>query len=174
MRVQPSATTDPLLRGAVLALKAVGKPVKAQISKESREKMNPEWREAVATHANGSRFDNVALGKGARVAAGNPARLVAASSKRALRKGTNGFVPNVMGRALEFPGNVQHAKRSEYVRRYKGGKAHDVTRRTLTGYPKPKPGGRVVYPAVAEVMPRFVSLWVQIIVRNIHEALDGK
>jgi len=174
MRLQPSATSSQLLRGAVLALKSCGKDIRAQISKDTRTIMNPEWQKAVATHAGGSRFDNVALGKGARVAAGNPARLVAASSKRALRKGENGFVPNVMGRALEFPGNVQHGKKSSYTRRFKGGSAHEVTRRTLTGYPAPKPGGRVVYPAVADVMPRFVSLWVQIIVRNIYEATDGK
>lgn len=174
MRVQPSAATDSLLRGAVLALKAIDKPIRSQIAKDTRDTMNPAWREAVATHANGSRMDNVALGKGARVAAGNPARLVAASSRRALRKGTNGFVPNVMGRTLEFPGNVPKGKRSEYVRKYKGGEAHKVKRRTLTGYPSAKPGGRVVYPAVAEVMPRFVSLWVQIIVRNIYEATEGK
>ena len=174
MRVQPSATSSSLLRGAVLALKAVDKPIRLQIAKESRDTMNGEWREAVATHANGSRMDNVALGKGARVAAGNPARLVASSSRRALRKGTNGFIPNSMGRALEFPGNVKFAKKSTYVRKFKGGASHQVTRRTLTGYPAPRKGGRVVYPAVAEVMPRFVSLWVQIIVRNIYEATEGK
>lgn len=158
----------------MLALKAVDKPIRAQIAKETRTTMNPEWQKAVATHAGGSRMDNAALGKGARVAAGNPARLVAASSKRALRKGSNGFIPNVMGRALEFPGNVDQAKSSQYVRKFKGGDAHKVKRRTLTGYPGPKPGGRVVYPAVADVMPRFVSLWVQIIVRNIYEATEGK
>jgi hypothetical protein len=175
VQIQPSATSSQLLRGAVLALKAVDKPIRKEIAKETRETMNPAWRDAVATHAAGSRFDNVALGKGARVAAGNPARLVAASSKRALRKGENGFVPNVMGRALEFPGNVQPSKKSTYVRRYKGGgEAHDVKRRTMTGYPAPKQGGRVVYPAVADVMPRFVSLWVQIIVRNIYKSMEGK
>lgn len=174
MRIQPSATSSQLLRGAVLALKAVDKPIRAQISKQTRDTMNPAWRDAVATHAAGARWDNVALGKGARVAAGNPARLVAASSRKALRKGQNGFVPDTMGRALEFPGNVQQAKKSTYTRRYKGGDSHKVTRRTLTGYPSPRRGGRVVYPAVAEVMPRFVSLWVQIIVRNIYEATDGK
>lgn len=174
MRVQPSATSSSLLRGAVLALKAIDKPIRKQIADQTRDKMNQPWREAVATHANGSRMDNLVMGKGARVAAGNPARLVSTSSRRPLRKGANGFIPDQMGRALEFPGNVQHAKKSEYVRRYKGGEAHRVKRRTLTGYPAPRKGGRVVYPAVAEVMPRFVSLWVQIIVRNIYEATEGK
>lgn len=174
MKIQPSATSSQLLRGAVLAYKAIDKPIKKQIAQQTRDTMNGPWREAVATHAAGSRFDNAVFGKGARVAAGNPARLVAASSRRALRKGDNGFVPDVMGRALEFPGNIDQAKASKYVRRYKGGNAHDVKRRTLTGYPAARKGGRVFYPAVADVMPRFVSLWVQIIVRNIYEAQKGK
>ena len=174
MRIQPSATSSQLLRGAVLALKATDKPTRRDIAKETRETMNQPWREAVATHAAGSRFDNAVFGKGARVAAGNPARLVAASSRRALRKGAGGFVPDVMGRVLEFPGNVDQAKPSGYVRRYKGGDAHKVKRRTLTGYPAPRQGGRVFYPAVADVAPRFVSLWVQIIVRNIYKATEGK
>lgn len=174
MRIQPSATSSQLLRGAVLALKAVDKPIRKEIAQQTREEMNPEWREAVATHAAGSRFDNATFGKGARVAAGNPARLVAASSKRALRKGSNGFVPDVMGRALEFA-EPDRSKKSQYVRKYKGaGSVHEVARRTLTGYPAARRGGRVVYPAVAEVMPRFVSLWVQIIVRNIYKSMEGK
>jgi hypothetical protein len=174
MRIQPSATSSSLLRGAVLGLKAVGKPIRSQISKDTRQTMNKPWQEAIATHAAGSRMDFLAFGKGARVAAGNPARLVAASSRRALRKGENGFVPNTHARALEFPGNVDQAKKSQYVRRYKGGDGHKVRRRTLTGYPEARRGGRVVYPAAAEVLPRFVSLWVQIIVRNIYESTEGK
>jgi hypothetical protein len=171
--IQPSARTVPVLRGAVLALKAADKTIKKQINDATRSEMNQPWREAVATHADGSRMDNTVFGKGARVAAGNPARLVASSSRRPLRKGGNGFVPDQMGRALEFA-DPDRNRKSEYVRTYKGGKRHEVKRRTLTGYPAAKRGGRVVYPAVAEVMPRFVSLWVQIIVRNIHEALEGK
>ncbi len=171
--IQPSARSVALLRGAVLAMKAVDKPIKKQINDATRNELNPSWREALATKAGGNRMDNAVFGKGARIAAGNPARLVAASSRRALRKGTNGFIPNERGRALEFV-NPDHNKKSTYVRTFKGGKAHKVTRRTLTGFPVAKRGGRVVYPAVAEVMPRFVSMWVQIIVRNVYEATDGK
>lgn len=174
MRIQPSAQSSPLLLGAVLALKSCGKVIRKQIADQTRGEMNTPWREAVATHAGGSRMDNRVFGAGARVAAGNPARLVAASSKRALRRGPNGFVPNTYGRALEFPGNVNQAKKSSYTRRYQGGASHQVKRRTLTGFPAAKRGGRVVYPAVAEVMPRMVSMWVQIIVRNIYEATEGK
>jgi hypothetical protein len=172
-RVRPSARTVPLLRATVLALKASGKDIKKQINDETRGTLNGPWREAIATHAGGSRMDNLVFGKGARIAAGNPARLVSTSSRRPLRKGLNGFVPDSMGRLLEFPVGTA-GKTSTYERTFKGGKRHKVTRRTMTGLPSRRPGGRVVYPAVAEVMPRFVSMWVQIVVRNIHESLDGK
>lgn len=173
MVVGPSARAVPLLRATVLALKQLDKPVKKQIADQTRTTMNPAWREAIATKAAGSRQDFAVFGKGARVAAGNPARLVSTASRRPLRKGTNGFVPNTHGRFLEFPSGVP-GKYVQYSRASKNGGRHTVRRRTMAGLPPRKSGGRVVYPAVAEVMPRFVSLWVQIVVRNIHESLEGK
>ena len=171
-RVGPSARTVPLLRATVLALKAMDKKVRKQINDETRGTLNPEWQKAIAARA-GSRMDERVFGKGARIAAGNPARLMSTTSRRPLRKGSNGFVPNEMGRLLEFP-TATPGKRSTYTRTSPAGRRHEVTRRTMTGLPLRRNGGRVVYPAVADVMPRFVSMWVQIVVRNIHESLDGK
>lgn len=167
MVIQPSARTVPLLRGVVLALKAVDKPVRSEISKETRGTMNPVWRDAVARRA-GTRMDAAVFGKGARIAAGNPARAVAASSRRAL---SGGFTPDRDGRALEF--GVDRGKESTYTRKSKGG-THTVTRHTRRGLPARQRKGRVVYPAFAEVGPRMVSMWVQIVVRNIYEATEKR
>lgn len=169
--IQPSAKTVPLLRAVVLALKAMDKNTRSDINKATRSTLAPVWREALATHANGSRMDNLVFTKGSRVLAGNPTRISAATSKRALRKGTNGFVPDVLGRALEF--GVDQRKTSTYTRKGKG-KAHSVTRATTTGLPARNRKGRVVYPAFAEVAPRMVSLWTQIVVRNLHEAFEKR
>ena len=165
MVLQPSARTVPLLRGVVLALKAVDKPVRADISKQTRGTLNPVWREAVATRAR-TRMDAAVFGKGARIAAGNPARAVAASSRRAL---SGGFVPDRDGRALEF--GADRGAVTTYRRRTKHG-THNVTRHTRRGLPPRNRKGRVVYPAFAEFGPRLASMWVQIVVRNIHEALE--
>lgn len=174
MKVQASASSSSLLRGAVLALKAVDKPIKRDISRETREQMNDPWKQQIAKYAAGSTFDNAVFGKGARVAAGNPARLIAASSKRAF-KGGGGFIPDSMARSVEFPANLTPSRKSPYVRKYKGSsQGHKVKRRTVTGYPDPRPGGRVVYRAVSDVMPRFTSLWVQIIARNVYKSVEGK
>lgn len=173
MPLGPSARTVPLLRATVLAFKGLDKKVRKQINDETRGTLNPEWREAIATRAAGSKMDYAVFGKGARIAAGNPARLISTASRRPLRKGTNGFVPNSHGRLLEFPTGTP-GKVSTYRRRSGNGGTHEVKRRTMTGLPARRRGGRVVYPAVADVMPRFVSMWVQIVVRNIHESLEGK
>jgi hypothetical protein len=171
--VGPSARTVPLLRATVLALKQIDKPVRAQISKETRGTLGGAWKEAVATKAAGNRQDFAVFGKGARVAAGNPARLISTSSRRPLRKGTNGLIPNSQGRYFEFPSG-DPGKYVTYTRKSADGGTHRVRRRVMAGGPVRKAGGRVVYPAVASVMPRFVSMWVQIVVRNIHESLEGK
>jgi len=167
--IQPSARTEPLLRAVVLALKAMDKDTRADISKVTRDTLNPIWREAIATHAAGSRMDNLVFGKGARVAAGNPSRAIAASSRRPLRRGAGGFIPDQQGRALEF--GADRSSVATYRRRGKG-KAHSVTRHTNRGLPARNRKGRVVYPAFAEVAPRMVSLWTQTIVRRLHEAFE--
>lgn len=167
MVIQPSARTVPLLRGVVLALKAVDKPVRSEISKETRGTMNPVWRDAVASRAR-TRMDAATFGKGTRIAAGNPARAVAASSRRAL---SGGFTPDRDGRALEF--GVDRGKESTYTRKSKHG-THQVTRHTRRGLPARNRKGRVVFPAFAEVAPRMVSMYVQIVVRNIHKALEER
>jgi hypothetical protein len=171
--LQPSAKTDALLRAVALGLKATDKGIRKDISTTTRTTLNPIWREAIATHAAGSRMDYKVFGTGARVAAGNPSKAVSTSSRRALRKGTNPFIPNEMGRMLEFPPSID-VKPTTYTRRSKNGGTHKVTRHTMRGLPARRKGGRVVYPAWADTAPRMVSLWVQIVVRNIHESLEKK
>jgi len=165
--LQPSAKSVVLLRGVVLALKVVEKPVRADISRETRGTLNPVWRDAVASRAR-TPMDAAVFGKGARIAAGNPARAVAASSRRAL---SGGFVPDRDGGALEF--GVDRNKETTYTRRGKHS-THQVTRHTRRGLPPRNRRGRVVYPAFAEFGPRLTSMWVQIVVRNIHKALEER
>ena len=165
--IQASAKSSSLLKGVALALKVVEKPVRADISRETRGTLNPVWRDAVASRAR-TRMDAAVFGKGARIAAGNPARAVAASSRRPL---SGGFVPDRDGRALEF--GADRAKESTYRRKSKHG-THQVTRHTRRGLPARNRRGRVVYPAFAEFGPRLTSMWVQIVVRNIHKALEER
>jgi hypothetical protein len=164
--VQPSAKVEPLLKAMVLALKAMDKQTRSDINKETR-KLTPDWSKAVAGKSR-SRMDAAVFGKGARVVAGNPARLVAATSRRAL-PGGGGFTADEHGRALEF-GAAQAKESRSYSR--KGSRS--FTRHTNTGLPAPNRKGRVVYPAFADIAPRITSLWVQIVVRNLHETFEKR
>lgn len=169
--IQPSAQTVPLLKGVVLALKTMDKDVRNDITRTARSVISPEWVKAVEAKTAGMPLiDQRVLGKGARVTGGNPVRLVASTSKRAL---SGGLVPNDNSRGFEF-GTDQRDKTSTYARTYPGGKRHQVTRRAGRHLPNRVRTGRAVFPAVAEVLPRFTSLWVQIVVRKIHEAAEKR
>lgn len=168
----PSARTVAELRGAVLALKAVDRPIRNAINRTSRAEGNTIWREEIDSRVGGlPRVDQLVLGRGARVVPGNPITAKAATSTRPL---SGGLVPNDKAKGFEF-GTSNREATSTYRRRNRnGGGSHTVTRRTTRHLPARAPNGRVVWPAAAEAGPRLVSMWVQTIVRHIHEAIEGK
>lgn len=155
------------VRAAVLALKSAGRDLRSDINKATRETMNPVWRSLVSEHATSLR-DRDVIARGARIKAGNPPAAVAATSRRPL---SGGLVPADDWQPIEF-GTGSRAVATTYRRRSPNGGTHSVTRRTRTGLPQHRRGGRVAYPAVADIAPRMVSLWVQLIVRKYHEAAE--
>jgi hypothetical protein len=169
MPVQPSVQALAEFRGAALAIKAAPREIRNAINKSVRAEGNDIWRQAVAARAT-SKMDRLVLVKGARIQPGNPARAVAASSRRAL---ADGLVPDTDARAWEF-GTTQPEHQDTYTRRTRGGASAKVTRHVKRQLPRATNRGRVVYPAWADTAPRLVALWVQTIVRIIHESIDGK
>lgn len=159
------------LRAAVLAVKAANRDLRRDINAATRETMNPEWRRAVADNLNGrDHFTTRLLDNGVRIAAGNPPAAKAAQSKRGIGKSRR-LTPAQHYALAEF-GASNTERTSTYSRRSRNGGSHTVTRRTRRGLPARNPRGRVIYPAFAEIAPRMVSLWVQLIVRKYHEALE--
>lgn len=165
MRVQPSAKTVRELRAVALALKLMDKDIKRDISRSIRETLNPIWKGEIAARMV-TKMDRLMF-SGARIAPGNPARAMVGTSRRALHPG--GLTPAEGVRAYEFgaPSRIPHE--TTYER-----EGHQVTRHTKRQIPKATKDGRVAYPAWASTGPRLVSLWVSIIVRIIHEKLEGK
>lgn len=162
----------PELRAAVLALKGLDRDLRSRINKATTSTMNPVWKSLVEANATGHQDFRIMV-PGTRIAAGNPPSAVAANSKRALRKGKGALTPAFHWRGFEF-GAVDRNAYSRYKRTSPGGKVHQVERRTMRGMPRRTPKGRVVYPAFAEIAPRMVSLWVQLIVKTVAEAAEGK
>lgn len=166
MNIQPSATSVRQLRAVALGLKLIDRDIRRDISRTTRETLNPMWKEEIASRLS-TKMDRLMFGKGARIAPGNPAKAMAGTSTRALSEG--GLSPAEGARAYEFGAPTRATFEKTYNRQ-----GSSVTRHTKRQLPAPAKPGRVVYPAFAKLAPRLVSLWVQIIVRTIHEKLEGK
>ena len=183
------------LQAAVLAMKAADRDLKRRISAATRETMNPVWKSMVNSHLMGEQnpMTGRVLGSGVRIAAGNPPRAMAAQSsknlgsrpnKRGLSR-TGRIVPREHYAGWEFGANrmaYSRYERKNPIRpvRTPGRKSrrkaetHVVERRVMMHMPRRTPEGRVVYPAFAEIGPRMVSLWVQIVVKSYFDAAEGK
>lgn len=153
-------------RLAATALRNVEPELRKAINADTRATVNPLWREAIGGRA-ASRLDQRVLARGARVATGARPALIAASSRRALR---GGLEPATDWPVVEF-GAKDRNTRSTYSRRTPSGKTARVTRRTRRQLPAHRAGGRVLFPAAAEVLPRVAALWAQTAVRLTFEAL---
>ena len=170
IKIQPSATAMREFTAVALAMKLVGRELRADINKATRDTINPLWRTILGIHAAG-KMDQLILAKGARIRAGNPASAMAGTSTKAL---SGGGKPVDLARAWEF-GAPNRAVISTYERKNrKAGGVHTVKRRASRQVPGAQRNGRVVYPAFAEIGPRMVSLWVSIIVRKIYEAYESR
>lgn len=154
------------LRATALAMKVVARDVRSTINKGTRATMSPVWQGAVASRARTPQ-DRAVIGKGARIVAGNPPSAVAASSSRRL---SGGLIPTVRWPAVEFGAN--RSKQTTYTGTSPKGKRYRITRHTTRQLPSTNRQGRVAYRAVAELGPRLAALWVQTVVRMIHEAAE--
>lgn len=163
-----SVRGDDRLKAVVLAVKAANRDLRTRINKATTATIGPVWVSEVQSRALTS-LDRAALAKGARVKAGNPPTAVAASSTRKLR---GGLLPADQWAPVEF--GATQGKVTTYDRVSVKGHRHKVTRHTTHQLPGIKRSGRVVFPAFAEVAPRTVALWVQLVVRVYADAVEGK
>lgn len=164
IRVGDDSTID----AVVFGMKLVPRDVRNQVNRSTRAELKPIWQQEMAQRLGlrGDTFTTKVLGKGL-VSGGNPPVLTAATSRRAL---SGGVIPDVQGYLAEFGG--QSSAFSQYTRRSPNGGTHQVRRRTMLGLPQTTPTGRVAYPAASRTAPRMASLWVQIFVRTVYEALE--
>jgi hypothetical protein len=162
MLLRISAFESPAIQGTILALKGVDKELAAQIRKATKSVTVDEWRRAVARNAM-SRFEYRVLVATARVATTNTN--VSLRSGQLAKKMSGGAPGYLLTPGVEFgkhPGRITStsSKGKPYERRF----GSTFRKRNRKGY--------VVYPAIAEVIPRIAALWVATTVRTLHEALD--
>lgn len=159
------------LKAAVLAVKSADKGLRTEINRGTVSTIGPVWKSTV--EANATRpMDMRMVAVGARIKAGNPPVAMAANSRKAVGR-TKRLRPADRWPGWEF-GAVNREAYSRYSRKSKNGVQHQVERRTMRHLPPWIRAGRVAYPALADVAPRVVSLWVQLIVKKYSDAAEGK
>lgn len=142
--VRESAT----LKATVLAMQVVPREVQSGIRKETRTVAASAWRQELEQRPAIEQQTRMLVATARVSATNNGVTLTAATQKRPVLSG--GGSPIRLGKAYEFGSK-------------KG-----------RGIPPSRRGGYVVYPALAEVAPRLISLWTQTVMRHAHDALEGR
>lgn len=157
------------LQAAVLGLRRANKGLQAQVRKQTREKLLPEWQKGLAERAETHIEHRVLVDTGRIKMSNQNVRMSSASVGRKLSGGLN---PKTDYPAVEF--GVDRAKTSTYEVTSRKGKRFKVTRHTRASLRPRRRNGYVVYPTATALLPRFAALWVQTAVRGFHDGLEGK
>lgn len=151
------------LRAAVLAMKRADATVRRDVATRMRQTMGPVWAGELSQHLTGWPNEGRMLTAGARIAGGNPAQLVTATSRRKVGRG---LIPAEHWAGYEYGANrdawtTVRGRRGTYKRRVK---------RHLPARTK----GRVIERAVVRVLPRVAAYWTQSVVRAFMDAVERK
>lgn len=158
------ATKD--IQASVIAIKLLDKPVRAQLNKTLRDEFKPVWLRLISEQMT-DRQDQIML-RGSRVAAGNPPRVIGASSRAIVSKKKGNLRP-----VERWPGYEYGARQYPvtYQRRSPSGGTHTVKRNVFVHLPPRQQQGRIFGPAVAAILPRIAAHWSQSVLRMFMQAL---
>jgi hypothetical protein len=159
------------LRAVAFGMKVIEGEVKNQINRATRAELKPIWQAELDAAMAGTNAFTSRILKGSRVSPGNPPTLYGATSRRGIGP-TRRLNPAEHYYLGEFGARDQRYR--TYTRKSENGGTHQVRRRTNTGLPQHVKGGRVIYPAAGQAIPRLAALWVQTFVRGVYEASEGK
>lgn len=157
------------LLAATIALRTLDRDNRKVIRQQTKAVAGPIWTEAVMGKVS-TRLESRVLGSTARVTVSD--QNVMLQSARIGRSLTGGAKPADIVAGAEFGSN--QGTRRGYTATSRRGRRFTVTRRTQAQFRPRNRKGYVVYPAAAEVIPRIAALWVQTIVRGVHEAFEGR
>lgn len=167
MRV--SVYVSPQLQAMLARIKELPADVRKELRVATKREAGPIWTEEVAGNVQ-TRAEGLAFGRTARVAVTDRGvRLQAARIGKGL---SGGLDVKTQWHALEFGGD--RAVRRPVETTSKRGKAYRAVRHTQRQLRPRLKTGHVVFPAVADTIPRILSLWFQTVARTGHEALEGK
>lgn len=161
------------LQAVLLAMRSLDKDLSKQLRQQTKAVAAPEWIKATRENAQ-TRLEHRVLADTARVAVSN--QNVTLKSAGVGRRLSGGLLPKETGYAIEFGAErfAAGSGRTYSSTSAKGNKFTVHNRNTVAQLRARKKKGYVVYPAAAEVIPKMASLWVQTVMRGIHEAFESR
>jgi hypothetical protein len=156
------------LQAVILSIRRADREIKKQIRQQTQKTLLPEWKKALAEHAE-TRLEHRVLVDTGRIKMSD--QNVRMSSATVGRKLSGGLDPKTQAHAVEFGGDRAARHTYEVAR---NGKTFRVNRRTSAQLRPRRRNGYVVYQSAEQMIPRFAGLWVQTTVRTMHDALEGK
>ena len=167
LRVDARASRE--IQAILFGMRRAEPEINRSIRRYTKEAIVPEFQRSMAEHAD-PRLEHRALVRNAKATVSNQnIKLTAGRTGRAL---SGGLLPKRDAHAVEFGGD-RAAKRT-YEARSRKGNRFSVTRRTRAQLRPRRDRGWVFHPTAAAMIPRILSLWTQIVVREFNEALEGK
>jgi hypothetical protein len=145
------------------ALENLGDDVQALIRAASQEQLAAGWQEELQARPGYNDQQRRIVGAGASVLAYNGGLAVGTGGQGKL---------GTLTREFEF-GSLNRDQFTTYTRKSKKGGTHKVTRRTSRQMPSRSQTGWVAYPAAGRWSSRAFSMFLQIVVKTSHDAIDG-
>jgi hypothetical protein len=164
-----SVHVSPELQAMLTRIRELPTEVRKQIRVATKTDALPIWQQTIGANVE-TRAEALAFGRTARVAVTDRGvRLQAARVGKTL---SGGLSVKTQWQGLEFGADPKVVRKVETTSRK--GTSYTAVRHTQRQLRPRKSSGYVVFPAVAESIPRLMSLWLQTVARAGHEALEGK
>ncbi|MCA0377874.1 MAG: hypothetical protein LCH36_00335 [Actinobacteria bacterium] len=155
------------LQALILSVRRANREIQGEIRKHTKTMITPEWRKALAEQS---------LTKVEQIVLVDTARVTVSNQNVTLRAG--GLAKKLSGgaKAFEIAPQVEFGTPMKVIKYSgrRGTKRFPVTRRGNMQFRQVNKRGWVVYPAVAQILPRLAALWVQTAVRTFAEAIEKK
>lgn len=155
------------VKAAAAALQRAGTEANGKIIQATAGTMSAAFGEEISRSA-GSAVQQAVIGAGAESHGSGFGLEMSANHGTTLSGGT--ITPQA-GRGFEF-GSLHAGAPTTYTQRSRNGKRYTVTRQSDRQMPTRSTRGWVAYPAASRVFPRVLQMWMQIIVKTAHDAIE--
>lgn len=151
------------------ALRAAPAGLREAVARTTSQYMLPAWQEELNQRTPANRTQAKVLMTDPKAASFPLGFAIAAGGSTVPLSG--GLVPAENARAFEFGTSIP--SHTPYTQRSRKGTWYQVRgKRTNAQMPSRSRTGWIVYPAATKIADRLISLWMQTVVREYHDAID--